>query len=152
MTSDGICRKCRRHYDDAYFQCECEEPDLSENHENIVQPDFNAGDSEPINDPDTTTPEDITNAEESLPETIEPEDNTAEVGFGVHVLMLTNGEFAIQATGDPNLGEMFMILSRAVESVKARMVGETVVQLQAEERKQTRIITPQSGGLQQPRG
>jgi hypothetical protein len=62
--------------------------------------------------------------------------------FGVHVVMMEDGAFAIQATGEPNLGEMQMLLSRALKSVESRMVAETVVQLQQEISKEQRIITP----------
>lgn len=79
-----------------------------------------------------------------------PQDTNTEVAvsdedqpaFGVHVVMMPNGEFAIQATGQPNLGEMQMILSRALKSVEARMVAETVVQLQQQAANTKRIITP----------
>jgi hypothetical protein len=64
------------------------------------------------------------------------------MAFGVHIAMMEDGSFGIQATGEPNLGEMFMLLSRATKSVEARMVAETVFQLQEQARSQQRIITP----------
>lgn len=64
------------------------------------------------------------------------------VALGVHITMMEDGGFGIQATGEPNLGEMYMLLARAVKSVEARMVAETVAQLQAQARSQQRIITP----------
>lgn len=66
----------------------------------------------------------------------------AEPAFGVHVVMMPDGAFAIQATGEPNLGEMQMLLSRALKSVEARMVAETVVQLTKQAKDSQRIITP----------
>lgn len=68
--------------------------------------------------------------------------NEPKPAFGVHVVMMEDGAFAIQATGEPNLGEMQMLLSRALKSVECRMVAETVVQLQQEISKEQRIITP----------
>lgn len=62
--------------------------------------------------------------------------------IGIHVVMMEDGGFGIQATGEPNLGEMQMLLSRALKSVEARMVAETVAQLQEQSRGQQRIITP----------
>lgn len=69
-------------------------------------------------------------------------DNEPKPAFGCHVIMMEDGAFAIQATGEPNLGEMQMILSRALKSVESRMVAETVVQLGQEVKDQSRIITP----------
>lgn len=62
--------------------------------------------------------------------------------FGVHVVLLEDGGFGIQATGEPNLGEMQMLLARALKSVESRMVAETVIQLQEQARGNQRIITP----------
>lgn len=62
--------------------------------------------------------------------------------FGVHVVMMQDGGFGIQATGEPNLGEMHMILSRALKSIEARMLAETVVQLTGKTGESSRIITP----------
>lgn len=68
--------------------------------------------------------------------------NEPKPAFGCHVVMMEDGAFAIQATGEPNLGEMQMLLSRALKSVESRMVAETVIQLTKEEKDQSRIITP----------
>lgn len=65
-----------------------------------------------------------------------------EPAFGVHVVMMPDGAFAIQATGEPNLGEMAMLLARAYDSIKARMVAETVVQVMKQAKDKSRIITP----------
>jgi len=65
-----------------------------------------------------------------------------EPAFGVHVVMMPDGAFAIQATGEPNLGEMQMLLARALTSVECRMIGETVVQVQKQAKDKSRIITP----------
>lgn len=64
------------------------------------------------------------------------------IAFGIHVALMEDGGFGIQATGEPNLGEMQMLLSRALKSVEARMVAETAVQLIDNARSQQRIITP----------
>lgn len=123
-----MCDGCRHHEDD----CKCKEHNMSE--DNTIRPDFNAGHSEPINDPDT-----YDEAQDEAAELMDPEQ---QVAFGVHVVMLADGAFAIQATGAPNLGEMFMLLSRATESVRVRMNAETVAQVLEENRKQQRVITP----------
>jgi len=60
--------------------------------------------------------------------------------IGIHVVMMEDGQFGIQATGEPNLGEMQMLLARALASVEARMIGETVAQVMKD--KKSRIITP----------
>jgi hypothetical protein len=65
-------------------------------------------------------------------------DQEPQPALGVHVVLMSDGQFGIQATGEPNLGEMVMLLSRALESVKARMVAESVAAIQSEKK----IITP----------
>ena len=74
------------------------------------------------------------------PETPNGDEAQPKPAFGIHVVMMEDGAFGIQATGEPNLGEMYMLLSRAEASVRARMVGETVLQMQKES--QSSIITP----------
>jgi len=69
-------------------------------------------------------------------------DEQVEPAFGITVVMMPDGAFAIQATGEPNLGEMQMLLSRALKSIEARMIGETVVQIQKQANDKSRIITP----------
>jgi hypothetical protein len=81
-------------------------------------------------------------SEETIPMDEPIEDNEPKPAFGCHVIMMEDGAFAIQATGEPNLGEMQMILSRALKSVESRMVAETVVQLSQETKDKSRIITP----------
>lgn len=98
---------------------------MSENNDNVVQFPKQAD----------TTPQDADTGA-----TVEQEVQDVEPAFGVHIVMMPDGAFAIQATGDPNLGEMQMLLSRALKSVEARMVAETVVQVQKQN--QSRIITP----------
>ena len=71
---------------------------------------------------------------------VPPEAGANEPAFGVHVVMMPDGQFAIQATGAPNLGEMQMILSRALKSVEARMTAETLVQIMNPPK--SPIITP----------
>jgi len=68
-----------------------------------------------------------------------PEDTVA---FGIHVVLMQDGNFGMQATGQPNLGEMQMLLSRALKSIEARMVAETIMAMQQEKR----IITPNAAG------
>lgn len=60
--------------------------------------------------------------------------------IGIHVVFMEDGQFGIQATGEPNLGEMQMLLSRALKSVESRMIGETVAQVMKQTK--SRIITP----------
>jgi hypothetical protein len=60
--------------------------------------------------------------------------------IGIHVVFMEDGQFGIQATGEPNLGEMQMLLSRALKSVESRMIGETVAQVMKQNK--SRIITP----------
>ena len=69
-------------------------------------------------------------------------EDTPAIAFGIHVALLENGGFGIQATGEPNLGEMQMMLSRALKSVEARMMAETTAQLMSQLQEQQRIITP----------
>ena len=71
-----------------------------------------------------------------------PEAEMPEPAFGVHVVMMPDGNFGIQVTGQPNLGEMIMLLARALESVKVRMVVETMQAIQSEQK----IVTPTTGG------
>jgi len=98
---------------------------MSENNDNMVEFPEQAAD----------TPQDADTGA-----TVEQEIPEVEPAFGVHIVMMPDGAFAIQATGDPNLGEMQMLLSRALKSVECRMVAETVVQVQKQN--QSRIITP----------
>ena len=74
------------------------------------------------------------------PDYVEPPVQEPVIAFGCHVMMMTDGAFALQATGEPSLGDMHMILARALKSIEARMVAETVVQLTKAQ--QSRIITP----------
>ncbi len=71
-------------------------------------------------------------------------ENTEEEGpqpaIGIHVVFMEDGQFGISATGEPNLGEMQMLLSRALKSVESRMIGETVAQVMKQTK--SRIITP----------
>jgi hypothetical protein len=62
--------------------------------------------------------------------------------IGIHVVFMEDGQFGIQATGEPNLGEMQMLLSRALKSVESRMIGETVAQVMQQSKSKSRIITP----------
>lgn len=62
--------------------------------------------------------------------------------LGVHVVMMEDGGFGIQATGEPNLGEMQMLLARALMSVEARINAETIIQMQSQIASEKRIITP----------
>ena len=64
----------------------------------------------------------------------------AGVAIGVHVVLMSDGQFGIQATGEPTLGEMQMLLSRALTSIECRMVGETITAMQKQN--ESRIITP----------
>lgn len=65
-----------------------------------------------------------------------------EPAFGVHVMMMPTGAFAMRVTGDPNLGEIQMLLSRALVSTECRMTAETVLHLQQQQAEKSRIITP----------
>lgn len=73
---------------------------------------------------------------------VELDDNEPKPAISIHVVFMEDGQFAIQAQGEPNLGEMQMLLSRALSSVEARMVGETVAQVMATNQQKSRIITP----------
>ena len=76
----------------------------------------------------------------------QPDEATeAQVAFGVHLILTTDGSFAIQATGEPNLGEMQMIVSRGLKSIEARMIAETIMATQAQAKSEKRIITPGRG-------
>lgn len=95
--------------------------------------------------PETTTPQvlpkDVAEAVDGLKDAVDaPGQAQQEPAFGVHVIMMPDGQFAIQATGEPNLGEMYMLLARATKSVEARMVAETVAQVQKQNK--SSIITP----------
>lgn len=68
------------------------------------------------------------------------EDAGPQPAIGIHVVFMEDGQFGIQATGEPNLGEMQMLLSRALKSVESRMIGETVAQVMKQTK--SRIITP----------
>lgn len=74
------------------------------------------------------------------PDYVAPPEVEAQPAFGVHVVMMSDGAFALQVTGEPSLGDLQMILSRALKSIEARMVAETVAQLMKAQ--QSRIITP----------
>jgi ornithine carbamoyltransferase len=74
------------------------------------------------------------------PDYVAPPESEAVAAFGAHVVMMTDGAFALQVTGEPSLGDLQMVLSRALKSIEARMVAETVVQLQKQSA--SRIITP----------
>ena len=104
-----------------------------------------AGTSEPVNDPggfdhiaEPTTHEEGINETTPTP----PED---EVALGVHIMMLGNGGFAMQVTGEANLGEMYMLISRALASVNARIISETVQADMAAAKKVSPILTPGRG-------
>jgi len=153
--SNGVCRNCRHHVDDMFTPCKCKEPELNENI--IPGPGSeDAGTSEPINDAggNDETQEALVAAQDALTAT-EPDEQPeaeAQVSIAVHFVLTTDGQFAIQATGEPNLGEMQMIASRGLASIEARIVAETIVQSQiqaAQEAKaaadQKRIITPRRG-------
>ena len=104
-----------------------------------------AGASEPVNDPGAfEQPADEAQPEAPpVDEAVVGEEGEQDIAFAVHVIMMQNGEFAIQATNSPNLGEMQMIVSRALESIVARMHAETVAaMLQKQPGKESRIITP----------
>jgi hypothetical protein len=123
-----VCGGCRHHVDD----CTCKENDMSDN----VVP--GPGSSESINDPgafDEPTPD----VPENEAATDEP---TVEVAIGVHIMFLQDGQFGIQATGNPNLGELHMLVARALASLESRMVAETVAQVMGERKSESRIITP----------
>jgi Tfp pilus assembly protein PilZ len=77
----------------------------------------------------------VTHPDYETPPVLEPQ-----VAFSAHVMMMEDGKFAIQTTGEPSMGDMQMILSRALSSVESRMVAETVVQLT--KTSASRIITP----------
>ena len=68
------------------------------------------------------------------------EEEGPQPAIGIHVVFMEDGQFGIQATGEPNLGEMQMLLSRALKSIEARMVAETVAQVAKQNK--SRIITP----------
>ena len=147
----GVCHICDKHVDDI-FGCECDEPLLKEdipmsaeyNEDGTIKlPD--AGASEPVNDPgafeqlaDEAQPE-----APPVDETVVGEEGEQDIDYAVHIIMMADGNFAIQATNSPNLGEMQMIVSRTLESIVARMHAETVVaMLQKQPGKESRIITP----------
>ena len=79
-------------------------------------------------------------SEEQLNET--PDQTEGVVVFGIHIMLTEDGAFAMRATGKPNLGDMQMLLSRALASVEARMSAETTVALMNESQQSKRIITP----------
>ena len=60
--------------------------------------------------------------------------------ISITVVFMEDGQFGIQAQGEPNLGEMQMLLSRALVSIEARMTAETVTQVIKQNK--SRIITP----------
>jgi hypothetical protein len=64
--------------------------------------------------------------------------------WGVTAQMMEDGTFKIGVQGEPNLGEMHMLLARAMESVRCRMVAETVLHIQAQNK--SSIITPEQFG------
>lgn len=64
------------------------------------------------------------------------------VAYGVHIVMTNDGQFGIQISGEPNTGEVIALITRALETVRARMIAETVVQLQMAVDSSKRIITP----------
>ena len=157
-----MCHRCHKHADDAYYGCDCDEPLLMEDipmSEILNGPGSeNAGDSEPINDAggfDETTEEELLAKQVAeakaaaaamageQPTEDTPEEQEEVVRMAVHLIMLQNGQFVIKATGEPNIGEMDMLLARAQSSVRSRMTAETVAQVLAEKSKpQSRIITP----------
>ena len=96
-----------------------------------------AGTSETVNDPGAF--EQPTPVDENMNTPTPPED---EVALGVHIMMLGNGNFAMQITGEANLGEMYMLLSRATASVNARIISETVQADMAANKNVSPIITP----------
>ena len=99
-----------------------------------------AGDSEPINDAGGFDAPEAPEAQE-IPEQVEGDEQP--IAFAVHLILLQNGQFALQATGEPNIGEMNMLLARGLDSVRARMIAETVAQILKEQNKpESRIITP----------
>ena len=105
-------------------------------------PDFKATSGQEFPTPGADVPQD----EESTA-LVETKVDEMEPAFGVHIIMMPDGAFAIQATGEPNLGEMQMLLARALKSIEARMVAETVVQLMKQEKGKRRIITPGTPGM-----
>ena len=70
----------------------------------------------------------------------EAETEGPQPAIGIHVVYMEDGQFGIQATGEPNLGEMVMLLARALKSVESSMIGETVAQVMKQTK--SRIITP----------
>lgn len=77
---------------------------------------------------------------------VEPE-GEVEVAYGIHIVMTNTGQFGIQISGEPNTGEVVSALSRALETVRARMIAETVVQVQMAVNasdSSKRIITPRT--------
>lgn len=142
----GVCHRCHKHADDAYYGCDCDEPLLMEdipmsaeyNEDGTIKlPD--AGASEPVNDPGAF--EQPADEAQEIPEQVEGDEQP--IAFAVHLILLQNGQFALQATGEPNIGEMNMLLARGLDSVRARMIAETVAQILKEQNKpESRIITP----------
>ena len=104
---------------------------MNENdNDNVIPGPGHAGDSEPIND-DPGIEQDA------------PQEEGEPIAYAVHLILMQNGQFAIQATGEPNIGEMQMLISRGHESVRSRQIAETVAQVLREQQKpQSRIITP----------
>lgn len=145
---------------------------MNENNNIIPGPGSeDAGTSEPVNDPGAQE-QDLTQkldeaaqviaseqeqADQDAPTVGEigdtpSEDPEAQVSIAVHLILTTDGQFAIQATGDPNLGEMQMIASRGLCSIEARITAETMIQSQIQAAQaanaaidQKRIITPRRG-------
>lgn len=74
----------------------------------------------------------------AVPVDAEPVENA--VAFGLHVMMMNDGQFAVVPTGNPNVMEAEMLLSRAQKMAFARMVAAEVVGLQEQQRSTKRIV------------
>lgn len=78
--------------------------------------------------------------EQKNTESPQENEDQPEVAYGVHLVLMNDGNFAMQVTGSPTLGDVQMLVQRAHTELDARLVAETLIQLLSQ--RKSPIITP----------
>ena len=93
---------------------------------------------------ETKAPDNVTQLPGKEETALETTEQTTEsnIAIGIHVMLTVDGQFGIQLTGEADLGEVQMLLSRALAVTTARMNAETLIALQKAVADSTRIIQP----------